>query len=463
MVPGMPASGGPNGLKEGVPIPSRQVKGTKSDESPEAKKTDQLAIAALDDIEAFWREKLPKYFKQAASFKPVGTLYSYDARDPEAIACGRDAYREPNAMYCPREDAIAWDRGVLMPLLDNEFPPIAIVVVFAHEYGHRIQHLANLIKDSDPSIVFEQQADCFAGFFIRYVVDGRAKHFRLNSSNGLNTILASMLALRDDPKMATESDYKDQEHGSGFDRVSAFRMGFADGADACSKIDEKEIDKRRNGLPIVPDPQIGQDNIPINRSILETKAIPSIQQFFQEMLPTMPKVTYDGVDKNCPNQKVASDPQKAPPALYCEATNTVSLDVPALAKIGVPTEEGGVPLKITGDTAALAIIASRFGLAYLKHQGQPTTGLGAGLAGACLSGAWLRSIVGRYGVDAAHKPIILTPGDLDKPTSELLQHGYIAQDLNGQAAPSALTRWNAFRVGVLGPSKVCAQQYPPLP
>ncbi|MGL6235459.1 MAG: peptidase [Segniliparus sp.] len=461
VVPGLPSAGGPNGLKAGVPVPPRSVKGTQGEDGA-GKQTDQLAIAALDDIEAFWRVKLPKYFKQAAPFQPVDTLYSYDAREDGAEACGSNVYHKPNAMYCFREDAIAWDRGVLMPLLDNEFPPIAIVAVFAHEYGHRIQHLANLVQDTDPTIVFEQQADCFAGFFIRHVVEGHAKHFQLNSANGLNTILAAMLALRDDPQSTSESDYKEKEHGSGFDRISAFRMGFADGADACAKINRQEIDKRRNGLPIVAEPQIGQDNIPIDREHLRQYIIPSITQFYQGALTSMPNVTYDGIDKNCPNQKIDADPQKAPPALYCEANNTVSLDIAALAKIGTPTQSEGVPLQITGDTAAFSVIASRFGLAYLKQLGQPRAGLGAGLVGACLAGAWLRSIVGEYGIDAAHKPIILTPGDLDKPSSELVQHGYIAQDINGQAAPSALTRFNAFRVGVVGPRDVCVKQYPPL-
>ncbi|ADG98288.1 lipoprotein peptidase LpqM [Segniliparus rotundus DSM 44985] len=461
VVPGLPAAAGPNGLKAGVPVQARPLRGTQGEDET-GRKTDQLAMAALEDIEAFWKEKLPKYFTRAAPFQPVGTLYSYDSRDRDAMACGHTTYNEPNAMYCPREDAIAWDRGLLMPLLDNEFPPIAIVAVFAHEYGHRIQHLAKTADETDPTIVLEQQADCFAGFFIHHVVQGRAKHFQLNSSNGLNTILAAMLALRDTPKAATEDDYEENEHGSGFDRVSAFRMGFAEGADACAKIDKKEIDKRRKGLPIVPDPRLGQDNVPIDRSHIEHYVIASINNFYKDMLPTPPKVTYGGIDKTCPNQKLDPDPHKAPPALYCEATDTVSLDIPALAKIGVPTQEGGVPLQITGDTAAFSIIASRFALAYLKHIGQPRSGLGAGLVGACLAGAWLRSIVGVPGVDVQNKPIILTPGDLDKPTSELLQHGYIAQDVNNQAAPSALTRFNAFRVGVVGPKEVCVKQYPPL-
>ena len=38
-----------------------------------------------------------------------------------------------------------------------------MTMVLAHEYGHAVQHQARLKSEDTPTLVAEQQADCFAG------------------------------------------------------------------------------------------------------------------------------------------------------------------------------------------------------------------------------------------------------------------------------------------------------------
>ena len=148
----------------------------------------------------------------------------------------RDGHRGlVNAAYCVKQDTIGWDRSYLLPDLIDTFGPMSVVMVLAHEYGHAIQQKAGLVGEDDPGIVFEQQADCFAGAFIRHVAEGRAalhpQHLRRTE-----------LGARSD-RLVRDTDPNDPEsiHGSAFERVTAAQIGFTDGAGACTRIDADEI------------------------------------------------------------------------------------------------------------------------------------------------------------------------------------------------------------------------------
>jgi hypothetical protein len=58
-----------------------------------------------------------------------------------------------------------------------------------------------------------------------------------------------MISFRD--PLLTEDDYygTDDEHGSAFERISAFQFGFTDGPSSCAAIDAQEIGQRRGDLP----------------------------------------------------------------------------------------------------------------------------------------------------------------------------------------------------------------------
>ncbi len=49
---------------------------------------------------------------------------------------GQSAEYQPNAFYRPDGDFIAWDAQNLIPQLQNDYGPLLVGVVMAHEYGH---------------------------------------------------------------------------------------------------------------------------------------------------------------------------------------------------------------------------------------------------------------------------------------------------------------------------------------
>ncbi len=53
-------------------------------------------------------------------------------------------------------------------------------MVLAHEYGHAVQRSANLTGRSTPTLVAEQQADCFAGAYMRWVAEGNSPRFTVS-------------------------------------------------------------------------------------------------------------------------------------------------------------------------------------------------------------------------------------------------------------------------------------------
>ncbi len=178
-VAGLPARGGPSGPRDGVPNAPLAVTGTDGGE------IDALAANAISDIEDYWAGEYPTVFK--GTFAPVSELLSWDPDAPNGTVL-RHRYRRPRQRRVLHPDRIR-SAGIayLLPSLVDAFGPMSVVMVLAHEYGHAIQHKAGLVGDDDPGIVVEQQADCFAGAFIRHVAENGAPHFTLNTSDGLNS------------------------------------------------------------------------------------------------------------------------------------------------------------------------------------------------------------------------------------------------------------------------------------
>ena len=103
--------------------------------------------------------------------------------------------------------------------------------------------MAKLATKKDPTIVREQQADCFAGVYMYWVADGKSSRFTLSTADGLDHVLAGLITTRD-PVMESDAE-NDNEHGSALDRISAFQKGFTDGTPACAGINKQEIERRR--------------------------------------------------------------------------------------------------------------------------------------------------------------------------------------------------------------------------
>lgn len=438
MAGGLRVTTGPNGLRPRVTPADLPVQGGTGDT------IDQLAVDSVADLQLYWQETYPKLF--SAPFRPVQTLISYDsAEESRSKACGRSLAGLKNALYCDSDDLIAWDRGQLLPEINDQFTPMGVVSVLAHEYGHAIQHRADLNPSSTPGLVLEQQADCFDGAFIRWVAEGKSTHFTLNTSDGLNTVLATTVAVRDQ----TGSSLDDQRaHGSAFDRVSAFQFGFSDGPGRCVAITTDEVRNRVKQLPSQFSDRGDTGDLPINETTINA-VVASLKQSFAGNHVPEPAVRF-GSSGPC------ADAKSTPPVSYCPASNTVTVDVPGLAeraKKPKSDDASALPSSISGDFSAFVLLASRYTLSVQKGLRADLAGELVGLRSACYAGGYAAA------TSASGSSIQLSPGDLDEAVSGLLTDGLAASDVNGKEAPSGFTRVQAFRTGVLDGAGACASGY----
>ena len=295
-VGGLPASHGPTGVRPDAPAPTGNVEGTDGGSG------DQLALLAINDIQSFWTSTFPQSF--SGEYAPVSSLRSYDSTNPTSPrVCGRHAtYGEPNAAYCSRDDSVSWDRGVLIPDARKYFGDIAVAGLLAHEFGHAVQRQAHLVKLLTRTIVREQQADCFAGVYLRWVAQGRSPRFTMNTTDGLDHVLAGGITLRDP---VDEPGNAPGAHGSALDRIGAFQEGFDGDPTTCGAIDKEEIARRRAGLPKGLQNYLSSDadpgEMPITDDSLALLMETLTQIFHPDTTPTL-NIGGEHCMRGCPTQ-----------------------------------------------------------------------------------------------------------------------------------------------------------------
>lgn len=198
---------------------------------------------ALSDVIAFWKLNYPK-LSGGKSLPPIqGGLFSVDGAEvvktkqvsgaaaKEACIRHDPRFIIDNAAYCLLDDSIVWDRAPshLVGVLAAKYGPLIIALVFAHEFGHAIQHRLNVDPNNSlPTIDTESQADCAAGAFIASAFKGHAPHFRTTPAE-LDAALNGFLQIRD----STPESPADISHGNGFDRISAIEDGLSKGVTYC--------------------------------------------------------------------------------------------------------------------------------------------------------------------------------------------------------------------------------------
>ncbi|APE33307.1 metallopeptidase [Nocardia mangyaensis] len=441
-VAGLPTTGGPNGPRPGVA--DSELTATNGDGG----EVDALALNAIADIQAYWQSAFPAEFP-GEEFDPVVKLISWNARASRSQAvefCSESTYHLVNAAYCRTDNSIGWDRAMLLPTMSETFGKMSVVMVLAHEYGHAIQTNAKIATRKTPVLVKEQQADCFAGAFIRHVAEGKSKHFTINTSDGLNSVLAATVAIRD-----SDPDHPESVHGSAFERVTAVQIGFTDGPRACKVIDEAEIEQRRGNLPQSFSGDQGRGEHPITKNTLV-----ELSKALRAILPVEQAPTYDysGSRIDCADGAVTE------PVTYCPDKNLIATDVPGLAERGaVDTEDDGpLPVKVSGDYNGYVVFISRYTLAVQRSHGQELTGAKTGLRAACLAGV-VTGKLAESGRPVEQGDIQLSAGDLDEAVSGLLTDGLAASDAEGNTVPSGFSRVDAFRAGVLNGETTCLSRY----
>ena len=441
-VGGLAAVDGPTGLRPDAKAESREVTDTDGGE------VDQLAGQSVSDLEEFWKFAYPDYFD--GELTPVNALFSWDSDSYRGEFCGETTEGLVNAGYCEDDNTIGWDRGILMPSLRAANGDMAITMVLAHEYGHAIQKMATMNPRGVPALVAEQQADCLAGVYLRWVAEGKSPRFTLSTGEGLNNLLAAMISFRDPLLSGNDAYDTGDEHGSAFERISAFQFGFTQGTAACAAINIQEIKQRRGELPVeLPADQSGE--LPVTEASVK-QIIDAMNILFGPKAP--PQLSFDaGSAAACP------DARPSPPASYCPASNTITVDLPALQEMGATTE-GADGVVLQGDNTAYSVVVSRYMVA-VQHErgGLVLDSAEAGLRTACLTGVATRKLSTQISTPDGNT-VALTAGDIDEAVAGLLTNGLVAGDVNGESVPAGFSRIDAFRVGVLGDVDRCLKRFP---
>lgn len=441
-VAGFPAVDGPSGVREDAPEPVGAVDNTDDGD------VDRLALLAVNDIAEFWSQHYADALP--GEFEPVEKLVSYDSNDPSSPRiCGGRTYRLINAFYCPPMGLMAWDRGVMLPVGQKFFGDMSVVALIAHEYGHAVQRMAGLIDKNTSTLVIEQQADCFAGAHQRWVVEGNSPRFTLDTGDGLNHVLAAALTIRDPllPEIVAELLDVD-EHGNALDRISAFQLGFSNGAQTCATIDEEEVRQRRGDLPrnleLGDDGAVESGDVTIDEPVLAA-LMDDLDTIF--LLPDPPTLSLD------PDECGGARPNI--PVAYCPDDNVLGVDLPALQRFATPASELRNLVLLQGDNTAISALTSRYVLAVQRERGVALDTAEAALRTACLTGfaqqALAEPVPGRQ--------LVLSAGDVDEAVAGLLVNGIVASNVTGATVPAGFTRIVAYRSGLRGDPELCYSRF----
>ncbi|MFI5843962.1 neutral zinc metallopeptidase [Catenuloplanes sp. NPDC051500] len=401
--------------------------------SPE--EANRVAQNALADAERFWSTAYPQ-LAGGAAFEPIrGGFHPYTRNDPPP-GCG-DAPGEylPNAYFCQPDDFIAWDAEALLPQLYGDFGPLLAAVVLAHEYGHAIQ--TRLGVSGQPSVVLEQQADCYAGAWVGDVAAGRSGAFPAPSVQELDDTVAGLLQLRDEPGTSAENP---QAHGNAFDRIRAFQDGVEQSATRCAEYNARNLPITEVPFTSAQEAANGGD-LPYDQA-LELLGT-DVQQYWARAYPQLAAgaqwaplriVPFDDDAPACDGRTTSPDAQ----AFYCATGGFVAFDN---ARLGPALYDR------IGDNALGMLLGGLFAQAAQERRGRSSTDRDGRLATDCLAGTWTYDLL-RRGTDS---DVRLSPGDLDEAVTALLTLGRSEQN----AAAGAFDRIAGFRDGALEGLPAC--------
>jgi predicted metalloprotease len=396
--------------------------------APSAERANQAVRDAIVDVERFWSATYPR-LSGGAPFRPVTGGYHPYTRQQPPPACGPERWEyQPNAFYCSAGDFIAWDAETLVPQLDADFGRLLVAVVVAHEYGHAVQ--AHLERERQPTIVLEQQADCYAGSWIADIAAGSSKAFTAPTPAELDSTVAGLLTLRDQPGIPAQAP---QAHGNAFDRVRALQEGVEQGAGRCAGYDAGNLPVTEVPFSSEAEAATGGD-LPYEQAVTELAG--DVEAYWSRVYPQLTGkawtplkvVPFDPADPpDCPGR----DTRKAS-AFACTSKDFVAFDG---RELGPQLHEH------IGDNAVGMLLGDLFAQVAQERRGQSAEGRAGQLTVDCLAGTWTNDLLRRGPGDGLR----LSPGDLDEAVAALLVFGRAG----GSGDASAFDRIAAFRDGTL--------------
>jgi predicted metalloprotease len=390
-----------------------------------------VVTKSLKDVERFWAGAYPA-ISGGRRFQPVrGGYHPYTKTDPPPSCGGQPGVYQENAFFCPSGDFIAWDAQVLIPQLQAQFGPLLVGVVFAHEYGHSVQ--TQLGRTGAPTVVLEQQADCFAGAWLADVMAGHSSAFGKPTPVQLDNTVAGLLMLRDQPGTSATDE---QAHGNAFDRIRALQDGVVDGPKKCAGY-------TAGNLPVTEVPFVNSGDAASGGNLPYDQALQQLSRDAQSYWArTFPQLTgqkwtslrVQAFDPKSPPACARPDMTAQGSAFYCPDGDFIAFDGTQLA----PQLYDRI-----GDNAVGMLLGDLFARAVQDRRGVDTQDRAGQLSVDCLAGTWTHDLLVRPGDS---KDLRLSAGDLDEAVSALLSLGRAGE----KSGTTAFDRIVAFRNGVLG-------------
>ncbi|MFK7917348.1 MAG: hypothetical protein AB8G14_04670 [Ilumatobacter sp.] len=419
---------------------------------------DEFVLVALADVEGWLIEEFPAAF--GMEFEPLqgGVFAAFPERTAPIPGCGTPSssfedIQRGGAIYCFLGDFIAYDdtpQGVVGNLA-SQFGPVTFGIVMAHEYGHAIQDRTDVLRRSDLLTVdLEQQADCVAGAWAGRAAAGQAPGVPFDDAD-VRAGLISMISIQDPvgtvPTVAGG-------HGSGFDRVGAFQVGFNDGLARCQQL----IDDPLPLTPIALTPQDAQTggDAPFGfdaENDLFAFLTPDLNLFYgSDLSAQFPRFTDLTL---VPVQSEAEVVCNSPTGFFdigmelCTESNTVFLNEPVARQL----------YDDFGDFGPAYLL----GLAWAEHAQNTNNSVLSGeprqLQNDCLSGAWVSTVIPDINTGQLPEPrdvgrtAVVSANDLTEAVLTAIVVGDPSFDTN--VLGSAFEKIDQFRRGTLGGIDAC--------
>jgi predicted metalloprotease len=412
-------------------------------EEPAYRETVRLTV---DDLQEYWGSELPALYGVEYRRIPDSRIIAYTStsRIPRC-GPGRVRYEDvaQNAFYCNAGKFVAYDDENLFPLLDVEFGDFTIALTLAHEWGHAVQDQVGL---RGPTIALEQQADCFAGAWVRKVGDGASTRLSLNEGN-LDTGLAGFLTFRDPPGSDPTAD---GAHGSAFDRVGAFQEGYDNGSQRCA-------DFETNPPALTDIPFTDQADFDRGGDLPYRQVIPAtaddLDAYWSGLLSDYRSVEHispydpDRARPVCNGERMPRA-QAVNGIAYCGQNRTIAYDRRLLPDV----------YERSGDFGVAVVIAAEWAVAMQQDQAGLGDPKAIELQQSCFTGSWAGDVV-RGGHNPAGDGLTLSAGDLD----EAIQSFLIFRDtdeISAGTSASAFENVDAFRLGFFQGEAPCVALVP---
>ena len=426
---------------------------------PTHPKYDAYLTATFTDLEQYWATNFPMVYSTPWTPLAGGIYAAYPSRLAAIPGCGSaettyEDVEKGTAFYCADGDFMAYDDASgglpdLVDLLGKE----AVAVVLAHEFGHAIQERAG--EWEQPTVLKEQQADCLAGAWAAHVASGASDTIRFDDAD-VRAGLIAMIYVRDPVDGYGLAD--PNAHGTGFDRVGAFKDGFEGGVDRCTTFFTEDrlsqmidvtwnpADAYGGNLPLEdpnPDPTRGPSDIvtliPASLQAFWTDRASTNQVPFTP--PTFAPFPGSGPYPAC----TEIDPGSWKNSVrYCPDDNVVYWDHDFASSLSLDP--------LTGDMSVGYLFSNAYGDAVQRALAETASGEARALDADCLTGAWVAYIVPPI---PATRPdqLVLSAGDLDEAIVAAIAtaDGHSDTNVNG----SAFEKIGAFRTGVLGGLAAC--------